>query len=91
MAEEKEIEFTPLQNELCNLLDKNDIDEILWDTALVAFSTDDALQKAIEWLKEHPDFTNKDISKIISEFGVENEEEGFFLTTEIVDDDTQDE
>jgi hypothetical protein len=91
MAEQEEIEFTPLQDKLCELLDKNDIDEILWDTAFVAFSTDESLTKAIEWLKEHPDFEDWDVSQIIGKFGVGNEEEGFFLTTEIVDDDIDDE
>jgi hypothetical protein len=85
MAEKEEIEFTPLQDELFTLLDKNDIDDNLWDTCLIAFSTDEALQKAIDWLKEHPDFTNWDITRIIPKFGVESED--FTTHIEIVDGD----
>jgi hypothetical protein len=91
MEEVENKEWTPLQCELIDLMNENDIDELLGDTALIAFSTDEALQKAIKWLKERPNFTNKDLSKIIGEFGVENEEEGFFLTTEVTDDDEEDE
>jgi hypothetical protein len=79
--------FTPLQEQLIELMNNNDIDEGLGDTALIAFSTDEALQKAIDWLKEHPDFTNMDLSKIIGKFGVESE--NFTTHIEIVDDDEE--
>jgi hypothetical protein len=73
---EEEIDFTPLQDELLiellTLLDKNDIDEVLCDICIDAFSTDEALQKAIDWLKEHPDFEDWDVSQMIGKFGVES-------------------
>jgi hypothetical protein len=81
----EEVKFTPLQQELVDLMNKNDIDEGLGDVALDAFSTDEAMHKAIDWLKEHPDFTNMDLSKIIGQFGVESE--NFTTHIEIVDDD----
>jgi len=80
----EEIEFTPLQDELLTLLNANDIHEDLWDVCLEAFSTDDAIQSAIKWLRQNPNFKNKEVSRLISKFGIESED--FSLTTEIVDD-----
>jgi hypothetical protein len=81
MEEEKEL--TPLQIELFTLLDTQDIDDIVYDACLVAFSTDKALQNAIDWIKKNPEFSNKEISKIITKFGIESDE---FTTHVEVDD-----
>ena len=90
MEKDEEIEFTPLQDEMLTLLDINNIDENLCDTCLDAFSTDESIQSAINWLKGNPGFTNADVSGIIAEFGVDSED--FYVYRdgyEIVDDEDE--
>ena len=75
--------FTKSEDEILSLLDNNNINDVLCETCLDAFSTDEAMRKAIDWLKENPNFTGKDVSKILVKFGVDSED--FSTTTEVED------
>jgi hypothetical protein len=87
VAEQEEL--TKLEDELLTLLRKNNIDDNLIDVCFTAFLTDEAKEQAIKWLKENQNFTDANLHDVILKFGIESE--NFSLTTEIIDDDTQDE